>query len=425
MTHCGSFLAKVFATDGEHVRLFCELVDEDDYENGIETLTVSSINVEKSKEVDRVPLLVKVDFVAEGAANVLFAMTPERSQTEVLSGAEDIVDRYLLRLRKAAFKQGSNVPPYVSAEKLCHFIETEVKPSIPSHFLVDHLRVAYSEKFLVKCNTVLMAMEKNGTRELKRHGGYFDDSTTRVGLLVENMKPSSSDSTALLEFKTKWLHQSPGAPLNSRRCRTCAWHIKNNVHSSKRYCPLALVSGNKEVLIGQLKRFPQIWRDLPETWNIDQTIEVLADYLADPSRGHGMLNLIRELQKELDPHGILKIAPLPLTNYSRDDSEISQHVVQEAILERHAPLQRLSHAMTLRDCTVFIRIIRTDTGSCTIEAKLGDLDPKPPEEEKVTKWAKDERSLVVDGHYEGIETVQTHSNNGCETEEVCMLWKES
>jgi inositol-pentakisphosphate 2-kinase len=424
MVERDNFLAKVFATNTGQVKLFCALVDENDFENGIETLVVSSIVPKESQNVDNIPLIVRIGFLAEGAANVLFEVTPESNHVGAPLEVQNIVNSYLLRLRKKAFSPGSIAPPYVSAAKLCHFIETEIKPSIPSRVLVDHLRVAYSERFLDKCNAVMMEMERNGTRDPKRHGAYFDDGSTRVGLLVENMMPKS-DNAMLLEFKAKWLHQSPGAPENSRRCRTCAWHIKYDVHRSKRYCPLAFISGESELLIDQLKRLPHLWKGLPETWNVGEVIEELADYLSDPDRGHGLLDLVGQRQKQLDPHGILKLVPVSAANPSRNATEAFQSVVHNAIVENQPQLIRLSQAMTLRDCTVFIRISRSDSGSYTIEAKLGDLDPKPPDEGKVLKWAEDELSLIVDGYYEGIEAVETHGYNESEMEEVCMLWKRS
>lgn len=61
---------------------------------------------------------------------------------------------------------------------------------------------------------------------------------------------------------------------------------------------------------------------------------------------------------------------------------------------------RFRLAMTLRDCTCFIRI-PVDTGK-PVEAKLGDLDKKNGEA-KLGYWQSMERKLADGGYYEGKE----------------------
>lgn len=61
---------------------------------------------------------------------------------------------------------------------------------------------------------------------------------------------------------------------------------------------------------------------------------------------------------------------------------------------------RFQLAMTLRDCTCFIRI-PADAGE-PVEAKLGDLDKKNGEA-KLGYWQSMERRLAEEGYYEGKE----------------------
>lgn len=72
-------------------------------------------------------------------------------------------------------------------------------------------------------------------------------------------------------------------------------------------------------------------------------------------------------------------------------------------------------AMTLRDCTVFLRI--TDIpGRSTIEARLGDLDLKSKGKEEY--WRKTEHELIEDGWYTATEDMADRQPNVC-------LWPQS
>jgi inositol-pentakisphosphate 2-kinase len=70
-------------------------------------------------------------------------------------------------------------------------------------------------------------------------------------------------------------------------------------------------------------------------------------------------------------------------------------------------------AMTLRDCTVFVKFF--DDRLREPEARIGDLDLKRPG--KMAKWQEDENALIDEGWYTGTEA-HTQLNN-------CLLNKES
>jgi len=53
--------------------------------------------------------------------------------------------------------------------------------------------------------------------------------------------------------------------------------------------------------------------------------------------------------------------------------------------------------MTLRDCSLFIKMSYTAKGLVSIESKLGDLDFKSAV--KIVDWSEKERQLLNDGSY--------------------------
>jgi inositol-pentakisphosphate 2-kinase len=421
-----SFLAKAFAPQDGDTILYFTLMTENRFEKDEEDLTIPYIN----HNAEKISTTIKVRFLAEGAANVLFTILPVEQDTRPLSPAHLIASNHLLRLRKmnpkrelATSVNTAPTPTYVSAAKLCYFIDTEIAPIISSQFLITHLRVGYSENFLDKCNSVLRSMERKRMRNPKRQGAYFDDGVTRIGLIVENMRPNPTEDAILFEFKFKWLRQSPGAPLNARRCRTCAWQIKTGIDQANRYCPLALASGNEKLVMNQLRRLFKISNiELPTSWSIEKTIGAVTAYFLEPSGGYELLNILSLSQQELDPSGILKWVSLPRSISTRSDSPEFESIVEHSISEYLPHLLKLARAMTLRDCTAFVRVSRNASNELSLSAKLGDLDPKVVEKEKVLKWAKDELSLNIDGYYDGTDLINTTKHPESENMEVCMLW---
>lgn len=58
-------------------------------------------------------------------------------------------------------------------------------------------------------------------------------------------------------------------------------------------------------------------------------------------------------------------------------------------------------AMTLRDCSVFVRFPADPANDEEIEARIGDLDVKSPA--KLRYWQASERALIDEGWYMGTE----------------------
>ena len=138
------------------------------------------------------------------------------------------------------------------------------------------------------------------------------------------MSPKSGE--ILLELKAKWLAQSPNAPTGATRCRTCALRAKRTAASSSEaptasdaqgVCPLDLGTSTAEVAVNKLTTNERIRHFL-----IKDAAKLFRD--------------LRFHQSELDPHGILEIHG----QLRGEDQEITRD---------------LSKAMTIRDCTLFVR----------------------------------------------------------------------
>jgi inositol-pentakisphosphate 2-kinase len=69
----------------------------------------------------------------------------------------------------------------------------------------------------------------------------------------------------------------------------------------------------------------------------------------------------------------------------------------------------LCKAMTLRDCTLFLK--RSGKG---VDARLGDLDLKQPE--RLSRWKSTEESLITEGWYTNAEDRKLWAK-----EQICQL----
>ena len=129
------------------------------------------------------------------------------------------------------------------------------------------------------------------------------------------------------------------------------------------FCPLDLISKQRDEIspVANLVMEPGV---------SNSQITRFIDWLEHTD----ILDNLKAYQIELDPTGVMK------TN-SGDE--------------------KLLAAMTLRDCTVYVKCTSRDPGEW--EARLGDLDLKS--KAKIPYWQDVENSLIEEGWYEGIETV--------------------
>lgn len=336
------------------------------------------------------PPSTQLYFLAEGGANIVYRFTlpsdptlssdnafaldvEDRSNTPPPTELEPlmydpILDGKLLRLRKAVGWATTQV------QNIQDLRETFLTLFDANNLMSYHL-VRLPEGLIAKGNAGLRAYESTGKRAVRRCGTYLEEKEP-YGMLVTDMSADSSKGEVLLEFKPKWLAQSPTAPVQAKRCRTCAlkaWRrAQKQVNAGAGdvpWCPLALVGRPKQVaeVIGALM--------LAESGNAK--IEVLRGRLEEflvAREGAGLLQKLKHLQEAGDPFGIL--------DANRTDPWSKEFLT----------------AMTLRDCTLFLRI----SENC-IEAKLGDLDSKTPNAGKLEYWRCLEKVLIQEGWYMGEE----------------------
>jgi len=191
-------------------------------------------------------------------------------------------------------------------------------------------------------------------------------------MLLDDMTALGTDLTAfVLHFKPKWLLQSPNAPEDSIRCRNCALraarahgssdsqssdHTKGKLHM----CPLDLATETAG-------------RTVPALLCGRTITEPVKSRLQHYLKTAPVLVRLRELQKQLDPYGVLSLG------HNNDN-------------------QNVFKAMSLRDCTLYIRI--PTNVNAPIEGRLGDLDLKVGKE-KTAYWRSLEQSLEEGGWYQG------------------------
>ncbi|KAI1429316.1 inositol-pentakisphosphate 2-kinase-domain-containing protein [Xylaria sp. FL1777] len=294
------------------------------------------------------PRKVNFKYVAEGRANVVFSVWESKDPT----APKGRFERTLLRVPKAT--QGVTPCDY---ETLQDFHEGQVEDRVGRQHLVPQV--------LIQIST-----EVAGILHQKRN--KMDESEIRPGhaMLIQDM--SASPGYSVLEFKPKWLAQSPIAPPAAKRCRTCAREaFRNNQKRAKGQaptvpiCPLGLVHEDPGVVMDTIKRLAPQWTERDQK------------RLSDAFERSGILRKLRELQTQGDPDHAL------LNNPS--DPEFGL-------------------AMTLRDCSCYVRM--PGDADMDVEIKLADVDKKNWEE-KQTYWQESHWNLVNNGWYTCQEQVDT------------------
>jgi len=300
-----------------------------------------------------------LEYLDEGGANFVFRISP--LSDEVLHPS---LQGKLLRLRKDLAHLKS------TSEQLAAY-QQNLQPLFPDEHLIEHQLIRLDDELPTLLNTAL--------RQVARPSHRLPDTlllNEPDGLLITDMTPQPGE--VLLQLKPKWLAQSPTAPPDSIRCRTCALRAQRASQGSctatdaQASCPLYLVSDAKAD------------RDRA-AHSVSADVELRA-YLTEQAQP--LLRMLNEYQQRFDAQGCLNAS--------------------EA-----ASVTDLCRAMTLRDCTLFVK-----RSGNRVEARLGDLDLK--QLEKLSKWITIERRLISEGWYANVETQQVWKR-----EDVCRLARQS
>lgn len=371
---------------------------------------MSTVQATGSHVEPRVPVLpdgLALKYVAEGAANVIWRIslpyeqltppptvieeysetTPPPSDIDIdldigkengtvtANGANaPIITDYshlLLRLRKCLPSSESNLLAY-------EYLSSVIMPLFPPGVMVGQELVKLPPTLVVRANDTLHHLERSGVRPSHRQHLYLagDPRPTEqqmdegYAFLLEDMTPDTAAGEFLLEFKAKWLVQSPNAPDNWKRCRTCALRlrkynkaIKKGKHAEWRgLCPFDLVSKDPKRAKNAVRRILQHPRSADEK---------LVERVTTALMNSPQLSILKELQASLDPKGILA----------------ADHKSKEFLT-----------AMTLRDCTFYVKVSPTE-----VQARLGDFDVKSGEAGKSEYWIRNEQELIDEGWYTGTE----------------------
>ena len=292
---------------------------------------------------------VQLKYLAEGAANVIYRILPPNTDPDVAADLhfdntgfdsevplpteipalqiDPSLKGKLVRLRKDL----PSTAPMLDSQR--HF-ENMIKPLFPIENLLEATLFKISQDLLRDCNSKLRRIEGNGVRPLKRHGTYLAEDE-KHGCLITDMSSPDEELFRCFEFKPKWLVQSPSAPAGSRRCRTCALRAMKRAKKSDTpemskaaFCPLNLVSIDKAKLAIFVDHILGLSLERDRLKD-DSVTNMEHGLLMNFLYRNNLLDKLRTLQLELDQDGVFKA-------------------------DLMSP--RFLAAMTLRDCTLFIKV---------------------------------------------------------------------
>ena len=237
-------------------------------------------------------------------------------------GSDVQLSRMILRLRK-------DVTATADSASLNDQARKTFKSSFPQSYLLREEEVSVDPALIERLNKDLEQMEADGTRPLNRRHVYL--RTQRNASMVEDMRRRSGKDLAAVEIKPKWLVQSPSAPSSARRCRTCALRAMRRalhttaIDATEAFCPLDLIGGRSERVLGVIETLLNVQHDLDD----HSRSEVKARLVDFIMRGEP-LRVLRKLQSEHQPY---------LGSSAKAGADTAT-----------------AWAMTLRDCTLFLRV---------------------------------------------------------------------
>ncbi|KAF1985478.1 hypothetical protein K402DRAFT_422098 [Aulographum hederae CBS 113979] len=309
----------------------------------------------------------------------------------------------LLRVRKNTVdghnplsleQQASNDLHYVPTATIYEDLQNQITPLLTKDYTIDGAASWVPPQSTHHISPELLKRLDQSLRSIERrpkHKSKFLNLTETKALLVEDMRAGPGQFT--IDFKLKWLSQSPFAPPLSRRCRTCALsamrHAVDATSKVSCFCPLTLVdpSPDKARLHSFLKGLVLRSGSSPKTSTLDEKLDMMENtapsklahfLLNEGGEGHAIVKRLAALQIELDP---------PVMETAMDS-------VQPPSITAN---KNKAMAMTFRDCSLFIR---ADWNFNNVEARLADLDMKSNEPEKVVEWTNKEKALVDGGWYQ-------------------------
>jgi inositol-pentakisphosphate 2-kinase len=301
-------------------------------------------------------------YLAEGNANILFRLSFPPSSPLITEEPWLIVDKdasddgndsplpteipmikndpifnhKLLRLRKS---NGLAADPEVQVLEKFKQLKEFFEPLLTPDLILEQHLVKLPAHLVKNLNTQLTRLDEASEDVIpaRRRKNSFLEETEQYAFLVEDMTPAF-DQDILLEFKPKWLVQSPSAPSDWKRCRTCALQARRDfargsvsTEPQSRICPLDLASGD----LARVRKAVQGIVDRSKAKYSAQA-SIIVDKATEFLIQTPLIARLTRLQSELDQKGPLK-ADLGSLDYIK--------------------------CMTLRDCTVFLKVRLTPHGA--------------------------------------------------------------
>ncbi|RMZ83153.1 hypothetical protein DV738_g1171, partial [Chaetothyriales sp. CBS 135597] len=282
---------------------------------------------------------LELTYLAEGNANVIFSircMTPEPGLC---------VDGCVLRLRK-------DLPFTEPSTHALTAYKRRIQPLfIPgyAHLLLEQSLFKLDETILHDAQSILRALERDTrpNRPYSRRNVYLPGlDEESYGILMPNL---TRRGMKLLEFKPKWLLQSPSAPHNADKGR-----------GDSGFCPFQLLADNPTTIL--------------------KAIGDLDPVAMKPSF---ISSFILKVQPALRHLQSLQL------NYNQVGLSDFEGIAGDD----------LAVAMALRDCSAFLIVDPHPEHPEIVEVKFADLELKSPGAGKQEHWASIERSLLDSGAY--------------------------
>jgi inositol-pentakisphosphate 2-kinase len=332
---------------------------------------------------------LQLHYLAEGAANIIYSVSVSSP-----ASLEHHSHCCVMRLRKDL----SFTKP---AKEVMADFETSIAPLFGDEFrglLMEQALFRLSEGMVHVANEQLREMDQVDLSELttltvepsvikiirqqhRRHVYLPRFEEEQYGILMKNLQGPSVDY--LVEFKPKWLVQSPSAPKDARNCRTCALNAsrrkegKHKGRGDSGFCPFDLLVGPEEDDV--------LRQALQHIWPVEDGIEEFV--VAFRQEVQPALKHLQKLEEENGSVG--------LDDFQYPDGK------------------DFGVAMALRDCSVFLALRRADReegGLDIVDIKFADLDLKSIEGGKLQKWAAMEQALLDGGWYHAVEGMNCSLN---------------
>ncbi|EQB56831.1 inositol-pentakisphosphate 2-kinase [Colletotrichum gloeosporioides Cg-14] len=365
-----------------------------------------SFEVTSAKDTKYIGHWLYVDYVAEGAANVVFkthlppyAGKPDpRDKTD-----EDLLNKLLLRVPKAPKDPNK---PYLNAGLQLGYLQQFILPIFDYRrdLVVVHRLGKGNKDIIMNMVNHLKALDNipPPRRPAKFRGDTIEPGEECFVALVEDMRPRPGERA--VEFKPKWLAQSPSAPPKANTCRCCAlaskkYYDANNPQTANN--PNHKAEGDEKTSNDKGKAKAKIDSPIKEQRlspdNYPCPLWLDPERVTPPGKKSIRAAAIKKIFKDDENYARL----YELLKQKPTLKLLKQHQLSKDPL---GPLRRAKDiadvdygiAMTLRDCSLFVRYL----DDASFEAKLADLDWKNIDW-KFDEWRAKELALVEEEWYTG------------------------